>query len=67
LRRAILTAEGKIRNGISRWRYKPWRGSFYPEGLPQNKELEFASRKLNTIEWKGSFYSRQRPTSFSAW
>jgi uncharacterized protein YecE (DUF72 family) len=67
LGRAILTAEGKIRIGISGWRYKPWRGSFYPEGLPQKKELEFASRKLNTIELNGSFYSLQRPTSFSAW
>jgi uncharacterized protein YecE (DUF72 family) len=67
LGRVILTAEGKIRIGISGWRYKPWRGSFYPEGLPQNKELEFASRKLNTIELNGSFYSLQRPTSFSAW
>jgi uncharacterized protein YecE (DUF72 family) len=67
LGRAILSAEGKFCIGISLWRSKPWRGSFCPEGLPQKKELEFASRKLNTIEWNGSFYSRQRPTSFSAW
>jgi uncharacterized protein YecE (DUF72 family) len=65
--RAILAGEGKIRIGISGWRYKPWRGTFYPKGLPQKKELEFASRKLNTIELNGSFYSLQRPTSFAAW
>jgi uncharacterized protein YecE (DUF72 family) len=62
-----MAAEGKIRIGISGWRYKPWRGTFYPEDLPQKKELEFASRKLNTIELNGSFYSLQRPTSFAAW
>jgi uncharacterized protein YecE (DUF72 family) len=62
-----LGAQGKIRIGISGWRYKPWRGVFYPEGLPQKKELEFASRKLNSIELNGSFYSLQRPASFGAW
>ena len=58
---------GKVRIGISGWRYKPWRGDFYPEGLPQRQELEYASRKLNTIELNGSFYSTQRPESFAAW
>jgi len=62
-----LKREGRIRVGISGWRYKPWRGTFYPEELLQKKELEFASRKLNTIELNGSFYSLQRPTSFAAW
>jgi uncharacterized protein YecE (DUF72 family) len=58
---------GKIRIGISGWRYKPWRGSFYPEGLAQRRELEFASRKLNTIELNGTFYSLQRPNNFASW
>jgi len=58
---------GKIRIGISGWRYKGWRGSFYPDDLPQRKELEFASRQLNTIELNGSFYSLQRPESFQNW
>ena len=60
-------AAGKIRIGISGWRYKPWRGGFYPEGLPQRQELEYASHKLTTIELNGSFYSLQRPQSFAAW
>lgn len=59
--------DGKIRIGISGWRYKPWRGDFYPEELPQRQELEYASRKLNTIELNGSFYATQRPESFAAW
>ena len=60
-------AHGKIYIGISGWRYKGWRGVFYPEKLPQRRELEFASRRFNTIEVNGSFYSLQRPQSFVQW
>jgi uncharacterized protein YecE (DUF72 family) len=60
-------SHGKIHIGISGWRYKGWRGVFYPEKLPQRRELEFASRKFDTIELNGSFYSLQRPQSFLQW
>jgi uncharacterized protein YecE (DUF72 family) len=53
--------------GISGWRYPPWRGVFYPPGLPQYRELEFASRALPTIEINGTFYSLQTPQSFQHW
>jgi uncharacterized protein YecE (DUF72 family) len=56
-----------IRIGISGWRYAPWRGPFYPPGLPQRAELEFASRHFPTIEINGSFYSLQRPESYAQW
>jgi uncharacterized protein YecE (DUF72 family) len=56
-----------IRIGISGWRYKPWRGSFYPADLPQRAELEYASRVFSTIEINGSFYSLQRPESYARW
>src|SRR5437016_3592629 len=58
---------GEIRIGISGWRYRGWRGTFYPKGLVQRKELEFASRQFDTIELNGSFYSLQRPESFERW
>jgi uncharacterized protein YecE (DUF72 family) len=58
---------GKIRIGISGWRYPPWRGVFYPPDLPQHRELEFASRALPSIEINGSFYSLQRPESWASW
>ena len=60
-------AQGKVRIGISGWRYEPWRGVFYPRGLTQKSELAFASRMLPTIEINGSFYSLQRPESYAAW
>ncbi|HEX4471447.1 MAG TPA: DUF72 domain-containing protein [Nocardioides sp.] len=58
---------GQIRVGISGWRYPAWRGDFYPAGLPQRRELEYAAEQLTSIEVNGSFYSLQRPTSYAAW
>lgn len=57
----------EIRIGISGWRYAGWRGPFYPKGLPQRRELDYASRRLNAIEINGTFYGLQRPASFRAW
>lgn len=56
-----------IRVGIGGWVFKPWRGTFYPKGLPQARELEYASRALTTIEINGTFYGSQRPESFRRW
>jgi uncharacterized protein YecE (DUF72 family) len=58
---------GDIRIGISGWRYKPWRGVFYPKGLPQKRELAFASEHFRSIEINGTFYSLQIPSSFERW
>lgn len=55
------------RIGISGWTYSPWRGKFYPEGLSQKRELEYAGRCFSTLEINGSFYSLQRPTSYRMW
>ena len=57
----------KILVGISGWRYAPWRGVFYPKGLPQKQELFYASRRLPSIELNGSFYSLQRPAYYKRW
>jgi uncharacterized protein YecE (DUF72 family) len=67
LAEAMASASGDVLIGISGWRYAPWRGVFYPPGLPQRSELAFASRMLPTIEINGSFYSLQRPESYAAW
>jgi uncharacterized protein YecE (DUF72 family) len=58
---------GDIRIGISGWRYKPWRGVFYPKGLPQKRELPFAAEHFRSIEINGTFYSLQIPSSFEHW
>src|ERR1700681_3556475 len=56
-----------IRVGIGGWVFKPWRGTFYPEGLQQARELEHASRAVTSIEINGTFYGSQKPESFRKW
>jgi uncharacterized protein YecE (DUF72 family) len=62
-----VSGDAVIRIGISGWRYRPWRGVFYPTGLAQRRELEFASHALPSIEINGSFYSLQLPQSYAHW
>ena len=56
-----------IRVGIGGWVFEPWRREFYPKGLPQARELEYASRKVTTIEINATFYRTQKPDSFRKW
>jgi uncharacterized protein YecE (DUF72 family) len=56
-----------IRVGIGGWVYPPWRGPFYPPGLPQARELAHASRQVTAIEINGTFYGAQKPASFRRW
>ena len=58
---------GKIHIGVGGWTYEPWRGVFYPEGLTQKRELEFASRALTSIEINGTYYSTFKPDSWMKW
>jgi uncharacterized protein YecE (DUF72 family) len=62
-----VSAPGQVRVGISGWRYKGWRGVFYPAKLPQRQELAFAASNFPTIEINGSFYSLQRPSHYEQW
>ena len=57
----------RIRIGISGWSYPAWRGRFYPKGLVQRRELEYAASRFRSVEINGSFYSLQRPDSYRAW
>lgn len=63
----MIVQVAHVRVGTSGWRYPPWRRTFYPEGLPQRRELEHLSRRVGSIEINGSFYSLQRPESYRAW
>ena len=66
-RRAGAAVTGRVRVGVGGWVFEPWRGSFYPEGLPQKRELEYASRQLTSIEINGTYYGSQKPESFARW
>lgn len=58
---------GRIRIGIGGWVFPPWRGTFFPEGLPHSGELAYAARKVTSIEINGTFYGPQSPESFRRW
>jgi uncharacterized protein YecE (DUF72 family) len=58
---------GVARVGISGWTYPPWRGVFYPKGLPHRRELEYVAEQLSTVEINGSFYALQKPSSYLSW
>ena len=56
-----------IHIGVGGWTYEPWRGVFYPEGLVQKRELEYAASKLSSIEINGTYYSTFKPDSWRKW
>jgi uncharacterized protein YecE (DUF72 family) len=56
-----------IRVGIGGWTFEPWRGEFYPKGLSQKRELEYASQHVTSIEINGTYYGSQKPESFARW
>lgn len=56
-----------IRVGIGGWTYAPWRDNFYPKGLVQRRELEYASRRLSAIEINGTWYGTQKPATYAKW
>ncbi|HMA16015.1 MAG TPA: DUF72 domain-containing protein [Kiloniellaceae bacterium] len=60
-------SKGRIYVGIGGWTFEPWRGVFYPEGLTQKRELEYASRALTSIEINGTYYSSFKPASWQKW
>jgi uncharacterized protein YecE (DUF72 family) len=56
-----------IRIGVGGWTYEPWRQTFYPPDVPKARELQYASRKLTSIEINGTFYRGQSPATFRKW
>lgn len=58
---------GCIYSGIGGWTFEPWRGVFYPKGLPQSRELEYAAQHLTSIEVNGTFYATMKPATFRKW
>jgi uncharacterized protein YecE (DUF72 family) len=64
---AKRAAAGRVRVGIGGWTFEPWRDNFYPRGLKQARELEYASRQVTAIEINGTYYGSQKPESFARW
>jgi uncharacterized protein YecE (DUF72 family) len=56
-----------IKVGIGGWTFEPWRGVFYPDKLPQSRELTYAAERLTSIEVNGTYYGSQKPATFRKW
>src|SRR4029077_5926434 len=66
-RASMKNPPGQISVGIGGWVFPAWRGVFYPEGLPQAKELAYAGAHLTSIEINSTYYGSQKPESFRKW
>jgi len=62
-----MPKSGRIFVGVGGWTFEPWRDNFYPKGLAQKRELEYASRHVTSIEVNGTFYRNQTAASFIKW
>lgn len=62
-----MAKAGIVRTGTAGWVFAPWRGSFFPQGLVQKKELAYASSRLGSIEINATFRANQKPESFQKW
>lgn len=63
----MAAKQGHIYSGIGGFTYEPWRGVFYPKGLPHAKELRYAGERLTSIEINSTFYGTQKPATFKKW
>ncbi|WIY52496.1 DUF72 domain-containing protein [Devosia sp. YIM 151766] len=62
-----MAKHGEVRTGTAGWVYAPWRGTFFPAGLVQKKELSYAASRLTSIEINATFRANQKPDSFARW
>lgn len=58
---------GKIRIGVSGWSYDEWKGTFYPDDLPNDDQLAYATQVFDTIEINATFYSLTDPETCRRW
>ncbi|KRB82971.1 hypothetical protein ASE00_13350 [Sphingomonas sp. Root710] len=58
---------GRAYVGVGGWTYEPWRDNFYPKGLAQARELQYASQHLTAIEINGTYYGTQKRESWIKW
>ena len=63
----MAARKGHVYTGIGGWTYAPWRGEFYPKGLPHAQELRYAAQHLTSIEINSTFYGSQKPETFRKW
>ncbi|TFE68984.1 hypothetical protein A7Q09_06395 [Methylacidiphilum sp. Yel] len=53
--------------GTSGWNYLDWKGSFYPEDLPQSKWFEYYCSQFEAVEVNATFYRFFPKSTYENW
>ena len=56
-----------VRVGTSGFSYKEWKGSFYPEDLPNAKMLGYYAERFDTVEINNTFYRMPNAEVLQGW
>ncbi len=57
----------EVKVGTSGYSYKPWRGRFYPEKLPEAEMLGFYAQHFPTVEINNTFYRMPAAAVLTRW
>lgn len=57
----------RVRAGTSGFSYKEWKGTFYPEELPNEEMLAYYARRLPACEINNTFYRMPKREVLSGW
>src|SRR6185436_9233099 len=53
--------------GTSGYSYKEWKGTFYPEDLPDKQMLHFYGERFRSVEINNTFYRMPKKSVLEAW
>src|SRR5688572_2081731 len=53
--------------GTSGYSYKPWKGTFYPEDLPDKQMLRYYGERFRSVEINNTFYRMPKAAMLEAW
>jgi uncharacterized protein YecE (DUF72 family) len=53
--------------GTSGYSYKEWKGTFYPEDLPQKRMLHYYGERFRTVEINNTFYRMPKASVLEGW
>src|SRR5687767_15510311 len=53
--------------GTSGYSYKEWKGTFYPDDLPEKQMLRFYGERFRSVEINNTFYRMPKASVLEAW
>lgn len=53
--------------GTSGWGYNPWKGTFYPQNLPNREWISYYAKHFDSVEINTTFYHLPRPQQIVNW